>query len=213
MQVFLSYSHADKSLAAKLRRSLEERGLSFNSPGANAGDSWRQQLEGAIRTSDAILLLLSPRQRIDEQQQLTWRLALEAVWADPAKRLIPILLQDAELPAFVRSGASGDSIQAIRVREPKDLTLAAQAILRTLDAGSTEEGGNVSKRKGVAHSPPVSQGHHRRVSIPSTVGKWSKRDSSTGRFIENHPAMTDEDRMQRRDRLSAIKQYAEQLKH
>jgi hypothetical protein len=213
MQVFLSYSHADKSLAARLRRSLEEKGLSFNDPGANVGDPWRQQLEGAIRSSDAILLLLSSRPRVDEQQQLTWRLALEAVWADPAKRLIPILLQDAELPASVRSGVSGDNVQAVRIREPKDLTLAAQAILRTLDANSPEEGGNGSKRKGGVYSPSVPHGRHRRVSIPATVGKWLKRDTSTGRFIENYPAVTDEDRVQRRERLSAIRQYAEQLKN
>ena len=215
MQVFLSYSSADKNLAAKLRRSLEEMGLSFNDPGENAqaGDSWRRQLEGAIRSSDAILLLLSSRQRGDEQQQLTWRMALEAVWANPAKRLIPILLHDAELPAFVRSGASGDSVQAIRIREPRDLTPAAQVILRTLDANSPEEGGNGSKRKGLGYRPPVSHGHHRQVSIPATGGKWLKRDTSTGRFIENYPAVTDEDRVQRWERLSAIKQYAEQLKN
>jgi hypothetical protein len=198
MRVFISYSHADKNIAAKLRRSLEERGLSFKDPGANGGDSWRQQLEGAIRSADVILLLLSPRQRIDEQQQLTWRLALEAVWADPAKRLIPILLQDAELPAFVRSGASGDSIQAVRVREPKDLALAAQAILRTLSANPPEEGGNGSVRKRVVYSPPVSYSHRRRVSVPV--------------MVESYPAVTEEDRVQRRERLSAIKQYAEQLK-
>ena len=207
MQVFLSYSHTDKNIAAKLRRSLEEKGLSFNDAGENAqvGTSWRQQIEGAIRSSDAIILLLSSRQRVDDQQQLTWRLALETVWADTTKRLIPILLQEAELPAFVRSGASGDSVQAIRIREPKDLVPAAQAILRTLGVPPPEEGGNGSKRIGEIH-----------LSYDHLSPKSLKRSSSRGRFvevIENYPAVTDDDRAQRRERLSAIQKYAEQLKN
>ena len=190
MQVFLSYSSADKSLATKLRRSLEERGLSFNDPNGNPDACWRPQIEGAIRSSDAVLLLLSSRQKTDEPQQLTWRLALEAVWADPTKPLIPILLHDAELPAFVRSGASGDSVQAIRIRELKDLGLATQAILRTLGVNPPEEA---------------------RTSLGG-VWLYEGNGAKSGRVIEHYPAVTDEDRVQRREYLSAIKKYAEQLK-
>ena len=198
MRVFLSYSHADKSFAAKLRRRLEENGLSFNDPGSPfraptgsqvVGTSWRRRVEEAIRSSDAVLLLLSPRQKADELQQLTWMLALEAAWAD-SKPLVPILLRNAELPAFVRSGASGDSVQAIRIREPEDLGPAIQAVLQTLnDAPRKTRGG--SERE-----------------------TWLLTDlSRLVQVIESYPAVTDEDRAQRRERLSAIKQYAEQLKH
>jgi len=131
MDVFLSYSHTDKALAARLRRRLEIEGVSFNDPVEN-GISWRQQVEKAIRSADAILLLLSSRKKVDERQQLTWMVALQAVWADPAKPMVPVLLQDAELPAFVRSGASGDFVQAIRLRNRKDLDPAVDAILQSL---------------------------------------------------------------------------------
>lgn len=188
MQVFLSYSSADKNLATRLRRSLEEKGLSFSDPSMSPAvdTSWRQQVEKSIRSSDAVLLLLSSRQKADEPQQLTWRLALEAVWADSTKRLIPILLHDAELPAFVRSGASGDSVEAIRIREPKDLDPAIQAIFETL-------GVNQPKRCDSSLFPITS--HYDRG------------------LVESYPAVTDEDQAQRRERLSAIRQYAEHLNH
>ena len=191
MRVFLSYSRADQSLATRLRRRLEEEGVAFNDPSGDPDACWRPQIEKAIRSCDAVLLLLSSRQKADEPQQLTWRLALEAVWADPTKPLIPILLHDAELPAFVRSGASGDSAQAIRIREPKDLGPAVQAILRTLGVNPPEEARG-SLREGWLYD-----------------GNGAK----SGRIIENYPAVTDEDRVQRRERLSAIRNYAEQLKH
>lgn len=189
MRVFLSYSHADKGLATKLRRRLEENGLSFNAPSESRGadSSWRRQLEEAIQSSDAVLLLLGSPQKADEPQQLTWRLALEAAWAD-SKLLVPILLRDAELPPFVRSGASGDSVQAIRIRKPEDLGLAVQAVLQTLSAATDQARGGAE------------------------MESWYLVDPSAAEFIESYPTVTDEDRIQRRERLSAIKQYAEQLK-
>lgn len=206
MQVFISYSHADQDIAAKLRLSLEEEGLSFNDPDPNAGDSWRQQLEGAIRSSEAILLLLSSHPRLDEQQQLTWRLALEAVWADPAKRLVPILLQDAELPAFVRSGASGESVKAIRIREPRELMLAVQAILQILGVGSRHQDGKAlaGATIGSLLLPYM---------VANAVDAVRRHVFGNVIVIESYPAVTEEDRVQRQERLSAIKQYAEQLKH
>ena len=41
---------------------------------------------------------------------------------------------------------------------------------------------------------------------------WYLVDPSAAQVIENYPTETDEDRIQRRERLSAIRQYAEQLK-
>jgi TIR domain len=199
MQVFLSYSHADKRLAIRLRRSLEASGLSFSDPGEDVGTSWRQQVEKAIRSSDAVLLLLGSPQKADEPQQLTWRLVLEAVWADAAKPLIPILLHDAELPAFVRSGASGDRVEAIRIRDPKNPGPAVQAILRTLGCEPPEEA--VSGLKVMAPSGERERPRPYEVRVPLSE------------VIESYPAVTDVDRLQRRERLSAIRSYAEQLKH
>jgi hypothetical protein len=104
----------------------------------------------------------------------------------------------------VRSGASGDSVQAIRIREPKDLDPAIQVILRTLGIIPSEEprDGSEWRRAPDASLPPIA---YRGVERPRT--------SYVLEIVENYPAVTDEDRVQRRERLSAIKKYAEQLKH
>jgi len=203
VKVFLSYSHADKTLAGKLRRSLEERGLSFNDPGESStnGTSWRQQVEEAIESADAILLLLSPRKKADEQQQLTWRLALQNVWANPAKRMIPILLQDAELPPFVRSGASGDFVQAIRLRDPRDFDRVVDAIFQSLQDKTGSQKVELPMIGARGANGPKSRGFGFTFAIP------------TENPIEIYPVVTDEDRARYSERLSEIRRYAEQLKH
>jgi len=202
MHVFLSYSHADKSLAARLRRGLEDEGIVFNDPGESSktGTSWRQQVEEAIRSADAILLLLNSRSKVDEPQQLTWRMALEAVWKDPSKRWIPILLRDAKLPAFVRSGAADADVQAIRIPDAKDLGAAIEAILATL---------------GISKSGPKAE-----IFVPIVERPLRAADSGgpprpkvRRPSIEIYPAVTDEDRVEWRERLTEIRKYAEQLKH
>lgn len=200
MHVFLSYSHADQALAARLRRALEKKGLSFNDPVETpaTGTSWRQQVEEAIRSADAILLLLSSRKKVDEHQQITWMVALQAVWANPAKLMIPLLLQDAELPAFVRSGASGDFVQAIRLRNPKDLSPVIDAILQSLGVSRDEDRS--------FDDPDTDPGTKAGTGFPVEVAF----DSGS---IEIYPAVTDEDRVRYNERLSEIRRYAEQLKH
>src|SRR5947209_4640804 len=117
MEAFLSYSSADKKLAERLRKELTRDGLSVWSDESliAPGEKWQQRIEEAIRSSDSILVLVGPRERVDEAQQFTWRVALEAVWKDSSKRLVPILLRGAELPSFVRSGTLG-KVRAIHDR-------------------------------------------------------------------------------------------------
>jgi hypothetical protein len=148
MRIFLSHSHADRKLAATLRERLEAVGLTVSSfdedPGTASG--WHRELEEAIRSASAILLLFNSRGKADDPQRVAWRLALEAVWANPSKRLIPVLLQDAELPAFVKSASSGGEVQAIRLRDRKDLGPVIQAILQTLGVLSREQ---IEKRRSI----------------------------------------------------------------
>jgi hypothetical protein len=191
MHVFLSYSHADRGLAAELRRSLEAKGLLFNQPtySPEAGTSWRHQAEKAIRSADAILLLLSPDQKADEPQQLTWRLALESVWEDPTKRWIPLLVGEARLPAFVRSGAADKDVQAVRIHDPKDLAPAVQAILQTLGIIPLKQNGEqvyvrkaYSRRDNEAYEAGYARGRGSKDAIPDPGGKIGFGVSFDGAF-------------------------------
>jgi len=206
MRIFLSHSHADRKLAATLRKRLEAEGLTVSSfdEDPSTASGWHRDLEEAIRSASAILLLLNARAKVDDPQRITWRLALEAVWADSSKRLIPILLQDAELPAFVKSASAGGEVQAIRLRDPKDLDPAVQAILQTLGVLSREQ---LEKRRSIESMYDV---------IPDRGGKGTYDvvpDGGGKGSYETFPAVTDEDRKRQREDFAAIRKYAEQLKH
>lgn len=130
MDVFVSHSRAESKLAKRLSDELKDRGLSvwFDCE-IEPGGNWRNRIEEAIRDADHVLLLISRREP-DEIQQLTWRTALEAVWEDPEKRLIPVLHRGADLPAFVLSGSPGSEIQALRLGDPQNLHPVIDAIVK-----------------------------------------------------------------------------------
>src|SRR5436853_5160453 len=116
MALFLSYSAANKKVAERLRRELEREGLSvWSAQNATSDSDLRRQLEDAIRSAEAILVLVGPRDP-DKVQQFTWQEALEAVWKDPGKRIIPLLIGDAKIPTFVFS--NGVPSNAIRISDP-----------------------------------------------------------------------------------------------
>jgi TIR domain len=132
MQVFLSYSAADRRFAERLRDELTRHGVSVWSDAKLApGSEWKKEIETAIRSSDDILILVSPR-NADAAQRSIWRAALEAAWQDPRKRLIPILLRGASVPPFVYSDAAGKEGPLVQILDPHDPGGAADAILQAL---------------------------------------------------------------------------------
>jgi TIR domain len=108
MSAFLSYAAADRKVAERLKDELGKSGLSvWSDTDVTVGQEWRRRIEDAIQSASEILVLVGPKNGDDPWQQLTWRAALEAVWQDPNKRLIPILLRGATPPPFLYSAASG----------------------------------------------------------------------------------------------------------
>lgn len=120
MNVFISYSSESLKQAERLREALPKRGISVwaDTEGSPSGSRWQQRIEQAIRDADAIVALIDSPHAVDETQRRTWQAALEAVWTDSGKRLIPFLLREVEPPAFVRSLANGpEEVVAIRARD------------------------------------------------------------------------------------------------
>jgi len=118
MNVFISYSSESLKQAEKLREALQARGISVwaDTEGSNSGSRWQQRIEQAIRDADAIVALIEAPHAQDEFQRRTWQAALEAVWSDSGKRLIPFLLRDVEPPAFVRSMATDPEVVVVAIR-------------------------------------------------------------------------------------------------
>lgn len=139
MDVFLSHPTAESKLAERLSKGLEGRGLSvwFDLEKLAPGSNWRHETEKAIHDAGHILLLIGPKEP-DEIQQFTWRTALEAVWEDPEKHLIPVLYHGADLPAFVLSGSTRDEIEVLRLEDPQYLQVVIDAIAKIVRGEQAE---------------------------------------------------------------------------
>jgi hypothetical protein len=122
MDVFVSYSSANRELAEKLKTELQQRGISAwsDTNGEAPQLRWSERIEQAVRKAEAIILLIEPQIRTDERLSRVWQEALQAVWSDSSKRMIPFLLGDAAPPAFARTTVPRTgSLPVVRARDPQ----------------------------------------------------------------------------------------------
>jgi hypothetical protein len=120
IDAFISYPHTHREWAERLDVALRARGVStwLDDVDLKPGSSWREEVERAIGEARTILVLVGA-EAAGEQQRAEWRVALEAVWRDPTKRLVPILIGDAQLPNFVRSTRSPRGVVAAIQLDPQ----------------------------------------------------------------------------------------------
>jgi len=122
MSVFISYSGSDGAeLAERLNRTLVQQGIFtwFDKQNITPGSPFRATLEQAIRDADDIILLITPGSGASEWQRAEWQVAIEAVWK--GKRLIPVLVGQAEIPSFVRSTVGpGQPVPVFHIEDQRD---------------------------------------------------------------------------------------------
>ncbi len=140
--VFISHARQDRRLIRKLIEELHGHRIStFPSTEAlEAGPDWRrQEIEEAIKSAGAVIVVVDPKHQPDDRQRFEWSAALGEAWKDPRKRLIPLLLGNAELPSFLSHR------QGLRVRDPKkEWGRAVAELIRVLENNLTEPGEFVS---------------------------------------------------------------------
>ena len=108
MQVFISYSHSDSPLAARVSRALREAGLQVWNPEVNIlpGDNWPAQVGRALEESDAMVVLLTPNSISSPHVRAEMAYALGS--KSYRNRLIPVAVGDreqlprSEIPWIVR---------------------------------------------------------------------------------------------------------------
>ncbi|MGH8885229.1 MAG: tetratricopeptide repeat protein, partial [Egibacteraceae bacterium] len=101
--VFVSYGHGDAEwvtvLAANLYRA--DFRVFFDEWEVVGGDRFVKRLEEGLRNSTNGVLVVSPHALSRPWVREEYEVMLRAAVADPARRLIPVLLADAELPPFL----------------------------------------------------------------------------------------------------------------
>jgi len=108
MQVFVSHSHSDSPLAARVSRALRKAGLQVWDPEVHLflGDNWPAEVGRALEESDAMVVLLTPNSISSPHVKAEMMYALGS--KSYRNRLIPVAvggreqLPTGEIPWIVR---------------------------------------------------------------------------------------------------------------
>lgn len=104
MPIFISYNHSDKDTAEALARILVQakQNVWIDQWELNAGDSLIEKIEEALGGADAILVLLSKNSTQSEWCKKELRSGLVRELEEKSVLVIPIVLDDCEIPLFLR---------------------------------------------------------------------------------------------------------------
>lgn len=100
MKVFISHSHSDALLAARVSKALEGNGLEVWDPDRELlpGDNWALEVSRALEESEAMIVLLTPAAMESPYVRREIEYALGA--KNFSHRLIPVVVGDPDqLPA------------------------------------------------------------------------------------------------------------------
>jgi hypothetical protein len=140
--VFISYSSDARPWAERLSDSLERKGIStwtdFKS--LAPGQRWIEEIERALDKAKYFLIVVGPKNRIGQWQDREWQGALQRTWSDPNKRIIPVLVDDATPPSFLKNWVS------VRMHPGKPESSWIDKICDVIRGTGSGEPGKVAKR-------------------------------------------------------------------
>ena len=127
VKVFLSYATEDGDAAELVKEKLENFDIEVwqdQGGGIKAGDKWRDQIESGIKSSDVVIVLLTPSSCASSYVTFEWAFGLGL-----GKRLIPLLWKDCEKHPRL------ETIQHIDIRsQPRNWDLLKpEELLKTVD--------------------------------------------------------------------------------
>ncbi len=98
--IFLSYARADgQGLTTRLRAELERAGFKIwrDIEDMQGGQAWKEQLRAALRTADAVVVLLTPAAVASKYVEWEWENAITL-----EKRVIPLLMVPCDVPGELK---------------------------------------------------------------------------------------------------------------
>lgn len=103
-RIFISHSRRDANAAQSLAKLCTETGAEIwlDRWEIHQGENWRERLDEAIRRANIFLVLVSSAAQSDRPwQSREWTAICERKWIRPDIRIIPIRLDESEVPAFL----------------------------------------------------------------------------------------------------------------
>ncbi len=110
MTTFISYSNADKPFARKLADALIENGANvwIDEDVLNIGDNIVQQIDEGLKSADSIIPILSKRYVKSKWAMQELSFASAKALSERSIRVIPVLIEDCDIPVFLRDRMYAD---------------------------------------------------------------------------------------------------------
>lgn len=106
-KVFISYVNDTRPIAQELARTLNRRGIeTWADWRLKPGDRFLEKINQALDHARHVLFVIGPDSAATRLQEAEWQAALLKAWADPEKRLIPIVVGSGDPPAFLKNWES-----------------------------------------------------------------------------------------------------------
>ena len=129
MNVFISYSEANKTLAQNLRSSLVKEGHSVPNFATDiaAGSNWHKELGKALEQSEAMVVLLTP----ESVNSSSVRSDIDYALSNPRfrNRLIPVMVRPTQAVPWILK-----KLNRKMIRASNDLSQTAREIASALHA-------------------------------------------------------------------------------
>ncbi len=94
----------------------------------------------ALDAASYFLIVVGPKNQIGEWQDREWQGVLHSTWEHPEKRVIPILIADATLPAFLKNWVS------IRVQPDESESSWIDKVYNSVRGADSERSGTPAKQ-------------------------------------------------------------------
>ena len=135
--VFVSYHSGDADWVVMLKTALESAGVRvwLDRDQIRGGDRFVSRLEQALNSVRCVILVVSPGSLGSDWVQDEYQLALRLGNTGTALRLIPVLIDDAELPGFLANRSWVDFRDATQFSEKLDELLFGITGHRVSEAG------------------------------------------------------------------------------
>lgn len=131
-RIFLSYTldarKWTEKLAAALRR--ENFGVWVDFDSLAGQEPAPQQLEKALDDARVYVFVFGAKRQVGALQDREWQAAVQRIWSDPSRRVIPVVLGQGEAPPFLRQWP------ALRFASARFEPAAAREIIEAIRSGS-----------------------------------------------------------------------------
>lgn len=134
--VFFSYDHDDAAWAQKLAGALRDRGLRvwIDSGEIRAAERWAEEIEEGLRASRVYAMIVTRRALSSRWVRDEYYVALAIGNTDGVPLIVPVLVEDVELPGFLSIR------QWVDFRTPERFDLVVKHLVESIASNPTDGG-------------------------------------------------------------------------